>query len=135
MNDELSFDLLDDAGELARHVGWTIDVYADLLSLQRGEITKSQFAEKYRTYRAILVLDTSGFTKDPHDGDVFGSFLRILNVKRICVPTMDQFSARYIRCFADDVVGSGELVEGHGRSGAEREVYNSRSIHQRAVSA
>ena len=98
-----NFPLLEDPGELALFQGWTRDVYVDLLALERGELLPSDFDAKYRTRKAVLVLDITGFTVNAMRGGAINSFLRILDTHKICFPVFEEYAATQIRAFADDV--------------------------------
>ena len=54
--------LLEDVDTLASFKGWSKEVYEDFFRLQRGELTESEFRDKYSRERAILSIDMTGFT-------------------------------------------------------------------------
>ena len=84
MTKPLRFPMLDDPAELARHQGWTREVYEDLLAVEGGRMPDADFDEKYLATRAILVLDVTGFTVTTIHGGAISSFLRILDAQKIC---------------------------------------------------
>ena len=97
--------LLDDVIALASFDGWSEEVYQDFFKLQRGEMSDSEFSEKYRQQRAILSLDMTGFTSTAMHRGELKSLLRILDAQRVTIPVLQEFGAELIRCFADDIVG------------------------------
>lgn len=103
MAPEVGFPLLEDPVELARFHGWARTVYDDLLALQSGRMSNSEFDKKYLVKRAILVLDVTGFTVTAIHGGAIRSFLRILDAHKICFPVLREYGALFIRAFADDV--------------------------------
>jgi class 3 adenylate cyclase len=96
--------LIDDVETLAGFKGWSKDVYQDFFHLQRGEMTESEFNEKYHWERAILSMDMTGFTSSAMHLGELQSLLRILDAQRVAIPVMQDFGADLIRCFADDIV-------------------------------
>lgn len=97
-------DLLEDVEILASFRGWTSEVYADFFRLQRGEMTETEFGEKYHRERAILTVDMTGFTSAAMRQGEIQSLLRILDAQRVTIPVLQDFGAELIRCFADDIV-------------------------------
>lgn len=96
--------LLDDPGALASFEGWSREVYEDFLKLQRGDVTETEFNDKYHWKKAILSMDMTGFTTTAiHRGEI-NSLLRILDAQKVAIPVLQEFSAELIRCFADDIV-------------------------------
>ncbi len=96
--------LLEDADLLSGFKGWDSDVYRDFLAIQRGQMSESEFWDKYRYRRAILSLDMTGFTyATMRDGEL-QSLLRILDAQKVCAPVLHEFGAELIRFFADDIV-------------------------------
>ena len=96
--------LLDDIETLAGFKGWSEEVYRDFFRLRSGEMSESEFNEKYHWERAILSMDMTGFTSSAiHRGEL-KSLLRIVDAQRVVIPVMQEFDAKLIRCFADDVV-------------------------------
>lgn len=96
--------LLDDIETLAGFEGWSEEVYRDFFRLRNGEMTDSEFNEKYHWERAILSMDMTGFTSAAMRRGELKSLLRILDAQRVVIPVMQEFGAGLIRCFADDVV-------------------------------
>jgi class 3 adenylate cyclase len=96
--------MLDSPDELARHQGWTEDVYRDFLAFQTGQISRVQLDEKYLHRKAILALDLADFTLVSMGGQQAEALLRILDVQKICVPVLREHDAWLIRAFADDLV-------------------------------
>ncbi len=104
MTEEYPHDLLEDPLELSSFQGWSADVYHDFLALQQGDVSREEFQEKYTWRRAILSLDMTGFTSSAiHVGEV-ESFLRIVDMQKVCIPVLQEFGADLVRCFADDIV-------------------------------
>ena len=98
------FDLLEDPLQLAQYQGWDADVYAAFVALQEGTLTQAEFDARYRRNEAILVLDMTGFTEAAKKGGELASLLRIFDVQKVCLPVLREHRARYIRCFADNIV-------------------------------
>jgi class 3 adenylate cyclase len=98
------FPLLDQPAELARHNGWTEEVYSDLLAFQAGRMSRAELDAKYLHRKAILVLDLTGFTVSCFDGRHAHAFLRILDAQKVCVPVLREHDPWLIRAFADDLV-------------------------------
>ena len=96
--------LLDDAAALSRFRGWSEDVYADFLALQRGDMTEAEFRDKYHWQKAILSMDMTGFTNTAIRQGELSSLLRIVDAQKVVIPVLEDFGAELIRCFADDVV-------------------------------
>ena len=96
--------LLDDIKALASYQGWSEEVYRDFLDVQSGRMTEEEFTEKYHWERAILSMDMTGFTASAMRRGELQSFLRILDAQRVAIPVMQEFGAKLIRCFADDIV-------------------------------
>ncbi len=96
--------LLVDPGELASYEGWSREVYADLLALQEGRLAAGEFDARYLVTKAVLVLDVTGFTINAMHGGALTSFLRILDVQKVCLPVLRDGGAAYVRTFADDIV-------------------------------
>lgn len=94
---------LEDPTELARFQSWSESVYRDLLAVDRGGMSYAEFDEKYLSTAAVLILDITGFTASAIDGGAIGSFLRILDVQKICFPVFRECGATFVRAFADDV--------------------------------
>lgn len=96
--------LMDDPRSLAGFEGWSEDVYQDFLRVQRGEMSGTEFDQKYHWERAILSMDMTGFTKSAmHHGEL-ESLLRIVDAQKVCIPVLQECGAELIRCFADDMV-------------------------------
>jgi class 3 adenylate cyclase len=104
MNSDFPHPLLDDPQDLAQYLGWTAEVYADFMSLQKGRLEESEFLGKYRYRKAIMVLDMTGFTSTAIRVGELQSLLRILDAQKVCIPVLKEFGAGLIRCFADDIV-------------------------------
>lgn len=96
--------LLEDALALAQFNGWSEDVYADFLKLQRGGMTEAEFRDKYHWQKAILSMDMTGFTSTAIRQGELNSLLRIVDAQKVVIPVLEEFGADLIRCFADDVV-------------------------------
>ena len=103
MSPDPGFPLLENPVELARFQGWSKAVYDDLLALESGRMPVAEFDEKHLATRAILVLDVTGFTVTTIRGGAISSFLRILDVHKICFPVLEEYGAIFVRAFADDV--------------------------------
>lgn len=99
-----NFPLLEDPAELAHYQGWSREVYTDLLAVGAGRISHADFDEKYARTRAVLVLDVTGFTISTIRGGAVSSFLRILDIQKICFPALREYGATFVQAFADDVV-------------------------------
>ena len=104
MTKDYPYELLEDTHELSSFRGWSEDVYKDFLAIQRGSLSGEDFYEKYHHLRAILSIDMTGFTSTAMNIGELQSFLRILDAQKVCIPVLKNFSARLIRCFADDIV-------------------------------
>jgi class 3 adenylate cyclase len=76
----------------------------DLLAVQQGRMSPTQFDERHLGHRAILVLDLTGFTESAVRHGALQGFLRILNAQRVCLPVLSEHHAGFVRTFADDVV-------------------------------
>jgi class 3 adenylate cyclase len=96
--------LAGNAEELAEYLGWTTEVYRDLLALQGGQFGEAEFFAKYRWKKAIMVLDMTGFTSTAIRVGELQSLLRILDAQKVCIPVLREYKADLIRCFADDIV-------------------------------
>jgi len=103
MND-FPHELLEDARELSSYCGWREDVYRDFLACQRGTLSFGEFHRKYQQQRTILSIDMTGFTVSAMTIGELQSLLRVLDAQKVCIPVLKDFSARLIRCFADDIV-------------------------------
>lgn len=104
MRRQYPFPLLDQADDLARHDGWTAEVYRDLLDLRSGRQSRAEFDAKYLHRKAILALDLTDFTVSCFDGGQAHAMLRILDAQRVCVPVLREHDACLIKAFADDLV-------------------------------
>lgn len=96
--------LIDDPLQLSEFKGWSAEVYTDFLRLKQGEMTEDEFNEKYHWQRAILSIDMTGFTVSAMRRGELQSLLRIFDAQRVCIPTLQEFGADLIHCFADDIV-------------------------------
>jgi len=96
--------LLDNIKTLASFEGWSEEVYRDFFRLQRGEMTEADFSGKYHHERAILSMDMTGYTSSAIRLGELQSLLRILDAQRVVVPVLQEFGAKLIRFFADDIV-------------------------------
>ncbi len=96
--------LLDDPKALSQYQGWTEDVYADFLALQRGNMTEEEFDEKYLHRQAILNLDLTGFTISAMQMGSLPALMRIFDAQKVCLPVVREYGATFIRTFADDIV-------------------------------
>ena len=97
-------ELLEDPRELSSYCGWSEDVYQDFLDCQRGTLSFEAFHQKYQQQKTILVIDMTGLTASAMEIGELQSLLRILDAQKVCLPVLKDFSARLIRCFADDIV-------------------------------
>ncbi|MDQ2697136.1 MAG: hypothetical protein M3Z21_17500 [Pseudomonadota bacterium] len=97
------FELLEDPAELARYHGWSEQVYADLLAVQRGTLSPQAFDARYLRRKALLVLDLTGFTVSALRGGALHSFLRILDAQKVCLPVLRQGQAELIWMLADNM--------------------------------
>ena len=104
MSKKYPYELFEDTRELAGFRGWSEDVYGDFLAIQRGTLSYDEFNQRYQQQCAILSIDMTGFTSSAIKIGELQSFLRILDAQKVCIPVLKDFSARLIRCFADDVV-------------------------------
>jgi len=105
MKAKLPFPLLESPEQLAACEGWTVDVYRDLLALQRGEMTNEAIDQKYLYRKAILTLDLTGFTVQAMKAPQLRALLRILDAQKVCIPVLYEHGATLVRAFADDLVG------------------------------
>lgn len=96
--------LLEDVDTLASFKGWSKEVYEDFFRLQRGDITETEFREKYSRERAILSMDMTGFTVSTFELGEIRSLTRILDAQRVVIPVLQDYGADLVRCFADDIV-------------------------------
>jgi class 3 adenylate cyclase len=96
--------LLDDPKALSEYDGWTEEVYADFLALQRGRVTVEDFDGKYLHRQAILNLDLTGFTISAIQMGSLPALLRIFDAQKVCIPVVREHGATFIRIFADDIV-------------------------------
>jgi adenylate cyclase len=104
MTSRASLPLLELPEELAQCGGWSGKVYEDLLALEAGRMTRREFDARYLHRKAILTADITGFTATCHHGGELEAFLRILNVRKTCIPALREHGAELIRFFADDLV-------------------------------
>ncbi|MDX1498753.1 MAG: hypothetical protein R3176_02575 [Woeseiaceae bacterium] len=100
----LPFALLDEPAVLADYQGWRRDEYEDLMGLQRGTLSEADFNAKYRSERAILSMDMTGFTMSAMHRGELESLLRILDAQKVGIPALVEAGAELVRCFADDIV-------------------------------
>ncbi len=104
MAHEFLHELLDDPKALSQYAGWSEEVYADFLALQRGNMTEEEFDKKYLYRQAILNLDLTGFTISSMQMGSLPALLRIFDAQKVCVPVIREYGATFIRIFADDIV-------------------------------
>lgn len=104
MTRDFPHEFLQDAEELSAYQGWTEEVYRDFFALRSGAMSEETFDRKYRRQRAVLVLDTTGFTASAMYVGEIASLLRVVDVQGICIPVLKSFDAELIRCFADNLV-------------------------------
>jgi class 3 adenylate cyclase len=97
-------ELLEDPRELSSYCGWSEDVYRDFLACQRGTLSSEEFHHRYRQDCTILSIDMTGFTVSAMNMGELQSLLRILDAQKVCIPVLKEYSAKLIRCFADDIV-------------------------------
>jgi len=102
MKMEYPFKIEEDPKKLAQLSFWTEEVYKDLLSCQKGNITGEEFRSKYYKKASILCLDMTGFTKSTLKHTALYSFYRILNVQKVCFPVFEDHKADIIHAFADN---------------------------------
>jgi len=102
---DFTFPLVEDPADLARYQGWDEAAYRDLIAVERGSLSKADFDQKYLATKAILVLDITGFTLTTLHGGAISSFLRILDMQKVCLPILREHGSTFIRFFADDIVG------------------------------
>lgn len=100
---DFPYPLQEDPVALARHRGWSEDVYRDLLALQRGAMSETAFRSKHLWTRAILVLDMTDFTTSAISAGDMGSLLRILDAQKVVLPVLEAHDAVLAHCFADDI--------------------------------
>ena len=98
------YELMEDPRELSSYCGWSEEVYQDFLACQRGTLSLEAFNRKYKRQSTILVIDMTGFTASAMNIGELQSLLRVLDSQKVCIPVLKDFSARLIRCFADDIV-------------------------------
>jgi hypothetical protein len=96
--------LLEDADALASFKGWGKDVYEDFFRFRRGEMSESEFREKYSRERAILSIDMTGLSISTVKLGELQGLTRILDAQRVAIPVMQDYGAELVRCFADDIV-------------------------------
>lgn len=99
-------ELLEAPVELSGYGGWSEEVYRDFLACQHGTLSTGEFQQKYQQQRTILSLDMTGFTVSAMNIGELASLLRILDAQKVCIPVLKGFSARLIRCFADDIIAT-----------------------------
>ena len=104
MTENYPHELLEDPRELSAYCGWSEDVYQEFLACQRGTLSFEAFHLKYQQQRTILVLDMTGLTASAMNIGELQSLLRIVDAQKVCIPVLKNYSARLIRCFADDIV-------------------------------
>ena len=104
MTKNYPYELLEDPRELSSYCGWSEDVYQDFLACQRGTLSFEAFHQKYQQQKTLLVIDMTGLTASAMEIGELQSLLRILDAQKVCLPVLKDFSARLIRCFADDIV-------------------------------
>jgi class 3 adenylate cyclase len=102
MGKKFPYELMENPQDLADFGFWKEEIYCDLIACKKGEMTEDEFKSKYLTQTALLCLDITGFTEAAMEGGELHSFLRILDVQRVCGPVFRQFNARLIRTFADN---------------------------------
>lgn len=103
MGNNFPHTLLEDPKELAKLKEWSEEVYQDFQAYEQNQLSEEGFAEKYRQNVAILVLDMTGFTKDAMRYGSLHSLLRIFHVQKVCVPVFQEYQAKLIKAFADDL--------------------------------
>ena len=104
MAHEFPHALLDDPKALSQYAGWSEEVYADFIALQRGKMTVEEFDKKYLHRQAILNLDLTGFTISAMQMGSLPALLRIFDAQKVCIPVVQEYGATFIRIFADDIV-------------------------------
>jgi adenylate cyclase len=104
MNDGSNFLLLEDPKQLAKLGLWTEEVYSDLLAVERGMSSETEFRERHLHRKAILVLDMTGFTSAALQTGEVGALLRILSVHKLCDPIFRRRGATLVHAFADDMM-------------------------------
>ncbi len=96
--------MLEDADALASFKSWSKDVYEDFFRFRRGEMSESEFLEKYSWERAILSVDMTGLSISTVKLGELQGLTRILDAQRVAIPVMQDYGADLVRCFADDIV-------------------------------
>jgi hypothetical protein len=96
--------MLEDADALASFKGWSKDVYEDFFRFRRGEMSESEFLEKYSWERAILSIDMTGLSISTVKLGELQGLTRILDAQRVAIPVMQDYGADLVHCFADDIV-------------------------------
>jgi hypothetical protein len=96
--------MLEDADALASFKGWSKDVYEDFFRFRRGEMSESEFLEKYSWERAILSVDMTGLSISTVKLGELQGLTRILDAQRVAIPVMQDYGADLVHCFADDIV-------------------------------
>ena len=96
------YELMEDQKELAKLGLWKQEFYCDLIACQKGEMSKAEFRSKYHTWTSILCLDMTGLTQTAMKIGEMESFLRIMDVQKVCGPIFHKFNASLIRAFADN---------------------------------
>ncbi len=96
-------ELLEDPRELSSYCGWSEDVYRDFLACQRGTLSSEEFHQRYQRQCTILSIDMTGLTVSAMTMGELPSLLRILDAQKVCL-FLKEYSAKLIRCFADDIV-------------------------------
>ena len=97
------YDLMNTPRQLAGLGEWSEAVYLDMIALREGRIGEEDFRTKYATRAAILCLDMTGFTQAAIRFGEVNSLLRILDVQRVCAPIFQEYGARLVHAFADDL--------------------------------
>jgi len=130
MASKLGFQLLENPTELAQFKGWSRGVYEDLLAVESGRMAEAEFDKKYLATKAILVLDMTGFTVTSMRGGAIGSFLRILDAHKVCIPVLQEYGATLIRAFADDLTAL--FDDCNAALDASTEIHRRIDIHNRS---
>ena len=97
------YDLMEAPRQLAELGEWSEAVYLDMIALREGRMAEEEFWAKYGAKVAILCLDMTGFTQAAIQYGEVNSLLRIFDVQRVCVPIFQDYGARLVHAFADDL--------------------------------
>lgn len=100
----MDFKMMEDPQELAEFQFCDAASYSDLLAVQRGELSETEFDKKYLHESAILCLNISGLIRR---GLTYGSLsclLSIVNFHKMVAPVLVENNADHVRAFANDFI-------------------------------